>query len=94
MRDGLIEHMRDYIVAMQTFGCSVSWLHGLQAAITVDREAETMTVSNAFVDHICDLANWSISGGFADIFPELRGHYHVLDQATIPASEGDIEWFL
>lgn len=51
MRDGLIEDMRDYIVAMQTFGCSVNWQHGLDVAITVDRKAETMTVSDAFADH-------------------------------------------
>ena len=94
MRDGLIEDMRDYIVAMQTFGCSVNWPQGLYAAIAVDREAETMTVSDAFAEHICNLANWSISESFADIFPEMRGHYDVLDQPTIPTSDGDIEQFL
>lgn len=94
MRDAPVEDMRDYIVAMQTFGCSVNWQHGLDVAIAVDRETETMTVSDVFAEDICNLANWSISENFANIFPEMRGYYDVLDQPTIPAFDGDIEQFL
>ncbi|KAK4938645.1 hypothetical protein LTR10_020913 [Elasticomyces elasticus] len=94
MRDGLIHDMRDYIVAMQTLGCSVNWDYGLEAAIDIDQESGSMTVSEMFQDHICNLANWSVSQRFADVFPELRGYYRVLEQDTIPMSEVDVEEFL
>ncbi|KAI1608449.1 hypothetical protein EDD36DRAFT_469335 [Exophiala viscosa] len=94
MRDGLIHDMRDYIVAMQTLGCSVNWDYGLEAAIDIDEETGSMTVSAMFQDHICNLANWSVSQRFADVFPELRGYYLVLEQDTIPMSIVDVEEFL
>lgn len=94
MRDGLIHDMRDYIVAMQTLGCSVNWDHGLEGAIDIDSETGSMTVSESFADHICDLANWSVGQKFAEVFPELRGYCHIVEQDTIPLSEVDIEEFL
>ncbi len=94
MRDGLILDMRDYIVAIQTLGCSVNWDQRLEGAIDVDAETQIMTVSEDFARHICDLSNWSISQSFADVFPELRGLYRVVEQETIPASEVDVEDFL
>ena len=53
-----------------------------------------MTVSDEFANHICDLSNWSISQSFADVFPELRGLYRVVEQETIPVSKTDVEGFL
>ncbi|EXJ71372.1 uncharacterized protein A1O5_05179 [Cladophialophora psammophila CBS 110553] len=94
MRDGLIQDMRDYIMAIQTLGCSVNWAHGLEAAITTDPETGTMTLSDTFASHICSLSHWSISQKFADVFPEMRGYYHVVEQDTIPVSEVDVEAFL
>ena len=93
MRDGLILDMRDYIVAIQTLGCSVNWEQRLEEAIDIDSETRIMTVSDEFASHICDLSNWSISQSFADVFPELRGLYRVADQETLPASENDVEGF-
>jgi len=94
MRDGLIHDMRDYIVAMQTLGCSVNWDYGLEAAIDINEESGSMTVSEIFQDHICNLANWSVSQRFADIFPELRGFYRIVEQKTIPMSVVDVEEYL
>ena len=94
MRDGLIRDMRDSIVAIQTLGCTVNWGHGLEAAIDVDQESRTMTISEMFAEHVCDLSNWSVSQKFAEVFPELTGLYHVVDQEIIPGSEVDVEEYL
>ncbi|KAJ9607670.1 hypothetical protein H2200_007748 [Cladophialophora chaetospira] len=94
MRDGLILDMRDYIVAIQTLGCSVNWEKTLDEAVDVDSEKKVLTVSDEFANHICDLSNWSVSQSFADVFPELRGLYRVAEQETIPVSETDVEGFL
>ncbi|KAK5189377.1 hypothetical protein LTR99_008693 [Exophiala xenobiotica] len=93
MRDGLVYDMRDYIVAIQTFGCSVNWPYGLDAAIDYDPETELVTVADTFANHVCNLANWSVSQKFVDVFPELRGYYHIVDQDTLPRSEVNIEEF-
>ena len=94
MRDGLILDMRDYIVAIQTMGCSVNWEYGLEAAMDMNWETRVVTMSDRFADHICDLSNWSVSQRFAEVFPELRGLYRVVDQETIPVSEIDLDEFL
>ncbi|KIW91173.1 uncharacterized protein Z519_08068 [Cladophialophora bantiana CBS 173.52] len=94
MRDGLIQDMRDYIVAIQTLGCSVNWAYGLEAAIATDPETGIMTLSDTFASHISILSHWSISQKFADVFPEMRGYYHIVEQDTIPVSEVDVEAFL
>jgi len=94
MRNGLIEDMRDYVVAIETFGCRINWGYGLDAAIDVDPETRDMTVSDIFAEHICNLSNWSISQKFADVFPEMRGYYHMVDQETIPVSAVNLEDFL
>ncbi|OAL25435.1 hypothetical protein AYO20_10469 [Fonsecaea nubica] len=94
MRDGLVQDMRDYIVAIQTLGCSVNWEYGLAGAIDTDPETGNMTLSDRFATHICDLSHWSISQRFADVFPEMRGYYQVVGQDTIPASKVDVEEFL
>ncbi|KIX94932.1 uncharacterized protein Z520_09242 [Fonsecaea multimorphosa CBS 102226] len=94
MRDGLIPDMRDYIVAIQTLGCSVNWEHGLDAAIDTEPETGTMTLSDHFATHICSLSHWSISQKFADVFPEMQGYYQVVEQDTIPACEVDVDEFL
>jgi hypothetical protein len=93
MRDGLVHDMRDYIVAIQTFGCSVNWPYGLDAAIDYDPQTGIITVADTFANHVCNLANWSVSQKFVDVFPELRGYYHIVDQDTIPRSEVNIEEF-
>jgi len=54
MRDGLVYDMRDYIVAIQTFGCSVNWPYGLDAAIDYDPETELVTVADTFANHVCN----------------------------------------
>ncbi|OAP60998.1 hypothetical protein AYL99_06002 [Fonsecaea erecta] len=94
MRDGLIQDMRDYIVAIQTLGCSVNWEYGLDAAIDTDPATGTMTLSDQFATHVCSLSHWSISQKFADVFPEMRDYYQVVEQDTIAASEVDIGEFL
>ena len=94
MRDGLICDMRDYIVAAQTFGYSVNWEHGLDKAIDFNPITGTMSVSAAFADHVCDPTSWSFSRGFVDIFPELQGHYRVVEQEKIPVADVDVEAFL
>jgi len=94
MRNGLIEDMRDYVVAIETFGCRINWGYGLDAAIDVDPETRDMTVSDIFAEHICNLSNWSISQKFADVFPEMRGYYRVVEQETLGVSEVNVEEFL
>lgn len=94
MRDGLIQDMRDYIVAIQTLGCSVNWDHGLDGAIDMDLETRTMSISEEFSKHICDLSNWTISGSFADVFPELRGLYRIVEQDTTRNSQDNVKDFL
>ena len=86
--------MRDYIVAIQTLGCSVNWDHGLDKAIDIDSRTRIMTVSEDFAKHVCDLSNWSISPSFADVFPELGGLYRIVEQETIIKSRMDIDDFL
>ncbi|KIW11526.1 hypothetical protein PV08_10827 [Exophiala spinifera] len=93
MRDGLIHDMRDYIVALQTFGCSVNWPYGLEGAIEVRQGTGLMTVTDAFAAHVSNLHNWSISEKFAGIFPELRGFYRVEKLDTIPVSEVQVDAF-
>ena len=94
MRDGLIYDMRDYIVAGQTLGYSANWEHGLDAAIDLNPETGSMRVSEAFAGHVCDLSNWSFSQGFADVFPELRGHYRIVEQTTMAVSKVEVGEFL
>ena len=94
MRNGLIYDLRDYIVAAQTFGYSVNWEHGLDEAIDFNPNTGTMSVSEAFADHACDLTSWSFSRGFVDVFPELRGRYRVVEQEKIPVSDVDVDEFL
>jgi hypothetical protein len=94
MRDGLIHDMRDYIVAIQTLGCSVNWEYGLDGALDMDLETRTVTLSDGFAKHICDLSNWSISRRFADVFPELRGFYRMVEQDTIPVTKVNVGDFL
>jgi hypothetical protein len=94
MRDGLIQDMRDYIVAIQTLGCSVNWEHPLDAAIDINPLTRIMTVSDMFGKHICDVSNWSIGQKFADIFPEMRGHCHVVQQEMIPIPDVRVNNFL
>jgi len=86
--------MRDYIVAMQTLGCSVNWEHGLDAAIELHPETGCMVISDVFASHICNLSNWSVSRKFGEVFPELRGFHHIVEQDTIHPSEVDVECFL
>ena len=94
MRDGLIHDMRDYIVAAQTLGYTVNWEFGLEAAIDIDPETGSMAVSEAFAEHACDLGNWSISRGFAAVFPEMRGHYVVEELETIAVSTVNVEEYI
>ncbi|EXJ58891.1 hypothetical protein A1O7_06321 [Cladophialophora yegresii CBS 114405] len=94
LRDGLIQDMRDYIIATQTLGTSVNWEHRLENAVDIDSETGKMTVSESFATHVCDLSNWSISQRLAEVFPELRGVVHEVEHETIPVSKADLDGFL
>jgi hypothetical protein len=60
----------------------------------MDSETPTVTVSDGFAKHICDLSNTSTSQRFTDVFPDLRGIYRMVEQETIPVSEINVEEFL
>ena len=68
--------------------------HGLDGAIDMDGETRAMTVSDGFAKHICDLSNWSVSQKFTDVFPEVRGFIHEVEQGRIPQSKVNVEEFL
>ncbi|KAK4938561.1 hypothetical protein LTR10_020992 [Elasticomyces elasticus] len=86
LRDGLIYDLRDYILASQSFGTTVNWHKGLEAAIDINPNTGKMTLSATFMEHVWDLENWSFSGGFAAVFPELRRRYRILPGVSLPVS--------
>ncbi|KAI1626765.1 hypothetical protein EDD37DRAFT_228482 [Exophiala viscosa] len=86
LRDGLIYDLRDYILASQSFGTTVNWHKGLETAVDINPTSGKMTLSATFVEHVWDLENWSFSGGFAAVFPELRRRYRILPGVSLPVT--------
>ena len=84
LRDGLIYDLRDYILPSQSFGTTVNWHKGLEAAVDINPNTGKMTLSVSFIEHVWDLENWSFSGGFAAVFPELRRRYRILTWGFAP----------
>ncbi|KAK6383849.1 hypothetical protein LTS17_003141 [Exophiala oligosperma] len=94
LRDGLIYDLRDFILASQSYGTTVNWHKGLDAAVDVDPDTAKMTISDLFAHHIWNLDNWSFSRGFAAVFPELRRRYRVLPDVVIPPTPSRVEELL
>lgn len=90
----MIYDLRDYVLASQSFGCTINWTRGLDGAVDIDPATGKMYISAAFAEHVWHLSNWSISGGFAAVFPELRRRYTVAPGFAIPPAEYNIGEFL
>jgi hypothetical protein len=86
----LIYDLRDYILASQSFGTTANWHRGLEEAVDIDTTGK-MTLSDTFIEHVWELENWSFSGGFAAVFPELRRRYRILPGFSLPVSEVKLE---
>ena len=74
-RDQIIYHMdwNDFNLLRKISNdtISVNWPFSPSKAVIVQSDDE-VTLSDAFVDHVRDLKNWSLGPRMAEVFPFLR----------------------